>query len=113
MATDLTNLDEYCFPSVEQWLKAFRDAEMVITDSFHGTVFSIIYNKPFWVVLNDTRGVARFHSLLDKFGLANRIVENPNEIDWSAPIDWYLVNTIRKEFAEVSKSVFFSALNER
>ena len=39
-------------PSVEQWLRNFSDAEFIITDSFHGTVFSIIFNKPFDMSVN-------------------------------------------------------------
>ena len=108
---DLKHLDECTFPPVEQWLKSFRDAEMVITDSFHGTVFSIIYNKPFWVVLNNSRGAARFHSLLDKFGLTHRIVDSSNNVNWHESIDWQLVNAIREEFADFSKFLLFSALN--
>ncbi|MDE6091300.1 MAG: polysaccharide pyruvyl transferase family protein [Duncaniella sp.] len=110
---DLKYLDECTFPPVEQWLKSFRDAEMVITDSFHGTVFSIIYNKPFWVVVNNSRGATRFHSLLDKFGLTHRIVDSSKKINWLDPIDWQFVNTIRKEFTDFSKALLFSALNEK
>ena len=38
--------------SVEEWLALFRDSEYVITDSFHGTVFSIIFNKSFIFIVN-------------------------------------------------------------
>ena len=40
------------YPSVCKWLAGFRDASFVITDSFHGTVFSIIFNKPFICIAN-------------------------------------------------------------
>lgn len=60
-------------PPVENWLRAFMDAKFVITDSFHGTVFSIIFNKPFVVLGNQKRGLARFESLLDICGLHNRL----------------------------------------
>lgn len=74
--------------SVEEWLAMFRDAKFVITDSFHGSVFSIIFHKPFYSLVNSDRGASRFHSLLGKFGLSSRIItslpekENPN-INWS------------------------------
>lgn len=51
-------------PSVEQWLCAFRDARFVITDSYHGCVFSIIFNKPFVVLQNKDRGNTRIDTLL-------------------------------------------------
>lgn len=50
--------------SIEQWLRAFMDSEYVITDSYHGLVFSIIFNKPFYLLHNCFRGNARFESLL-------------------------------------------------
>ena len=42
----------------------FRDASYVVTDSFHGTVFSIIFDKEFKCLYNKSRGSARFESLL-------------------------------------------------
>lgn len=50
--------------SVQEWLAMFRDAEYVVTDSFHGTVFSIIFGKEFKCIYNENRGSARFESLL-------------------------------------------------
>lgn len=44
--------------SVEQWIRAFDDAEFVFTDSFHGCVFSIIFRKTFVVIENKERGNA-------------------------------------------------------
>ena len=41
------DIDQCVFPPVTDWLRGFMDAEYVVTDSFHGTVFSIIFNKPF------------------------------------------------------------------
>lgn len=63
------------YPTVPQWLRCFKDAKCVITDSFHGSVFSIIFNKPFVVFQNEWRGNARMESLLRSFGLEERLVE--------------------------------------
>ena len=41
--------------SIEAWLANFRDAVYVITDSFHGTAFSIIFKKDFFVYGNVNR----------------------------------------------------------
>lgn len=98
--------DDCTFPPVELWLQSFRDAEMVIADSFHGTVFSIIYNKPFWVLGNPGRGMARFHSLLKMFGLEKRLV-TPDKfatLDFDAPIDWRVVNARREQLKQKSLS---------
>ena len=61
-------------PPLEQWLRSFYDAELVITDSFHACVFSIIFGKPFICIGNKGRGSARFESLLSMFGLEDRLV---------------------------------------
>ena len=47
-----------------------------MTDSFHACVFSILFNKPFVVVGNASRGNTRFDSLLEMFELQNRKVES-------------------------------------
>lgn len=80
------------------------DAEMVFTDSFHGCVFSIIFNKPFWVIGNKDRGNARFDSLLKLFNLEERRVNinSLKNIDSKLQIDWDKVNTIKREWQEKS-----------
>lgn len=50
--------------TVPEWLAMFRDASYIVTDSFHGTVFSIIFGKDFKCLYNKSRGSARFDSLL-------------------------------------------------
>ena len=61
-------------PPIEDWLRGFRDAKFIITDSFHACVFSILFNKPFVVLSNEKRGKARLESLLAKFNLGERIL---------------------------------------
>ena len=61
-------------PPMEQWLRGFYDAEYVVTDSFHACVFSILFKKPFIVIANERRGLARIMSLLTVFGLEDRLV---------------------------------------
>lgn len=82
------------FPPVTQWLRSFMDAKMVFTDSFHGMAFSIIFNKPFWVLGNAQRGMSRFESLLGLFELQKRLItpERIDSIDWNEPIGWAKVN---------------------
>lgn len=98
------NIKDRIIPSPTKWLRAFMDAEMVFTDSFHGCVFSIIFNKPFWVIGNKERGNARFDSLLKQFNLESRRVDikEIDNIDLTTPIDWNKVNTIKKEWQEKS-----------
>lgn len=61
---------------VELWLSGFKHAKVIVTDSFHACVFSLIFNKPFIVILNEERGVDRFESLLSLFHQKHRIVKS-------------------------------------
>ena len=61
-------------PAVESWLQGFYYSDFIVTDSFHGCVFSIIFNKPFIVLGNKNRGISRFKTLLENFGLENRML---------------------------------------
>lgn len=64
------------YRSVEEWLWEIKNADFVITDSFHGMVFSILFKKQFLVIGNPQRGMARFSSLLDLLGLQSRLLSS-------------------------------------
>lgn len=74
------HLEDYKMPAVQDWLASFANAEFILTDSFHGMVFSIIFNKPFLVIVNKERGSARFESLLNEVDLGHRIIYEFSEI---------------------------------
>jgi hypothetical protein len=92
------------YPSVSKWLAGFRDASFVITDSFHGTVFSIIFNKPFVCIANKERGLSRFTSLLKIFGLENRLIFSKEGLSDRIleDIDYNKVNAIKLKWQEKS-----------
>ena len=83
---------------VENWLSEIADCKLLITDSFHGTCFAIIFNKPFICVINKERGGERFISLLNTFGIPDHYIENPSEInnrdDLFQPLDYTNINLI-------------------
>lgn len=90
--------ESYVFPKVESWIECFQKCDFVITDSFHGCVFSIIFNKPFIAIANIDRGKTRFDSLLDLFGLNDRLFSSISKINIEMikkEIDWKRVNKIR------------------
>lgn len=102
-------LKERIQPSVEQWLRNFYEAEFVITDSFHACVFAIIFEKPFIVIGNSYRGMARFTSLLDIFKLKDRLYTN-NKVTSIREIDWLQTASILNEKREYAYT-FLSQLN--
>lgn len=88
-------------PSIEQWIRGFYDAELVITDSFHACVFSILFKKPFIVYGNKNRGLTRFNSLLESMGLKNNLILNLNEYDNNK--DYSINNESLKKLSDLRK----------
>ncbi|MGL4672846.1 MAG: polysaccharide pyruvyl transferase family protein [Cetobacterium sp.] len=76
-----------------------KDAELVITDSFHCTVFSLIFNKKFVVVANPERGAARLENLLGIVGLRDRFFTDIKDVLKSGILD----KTI--DYVEVEKKL--------
>ena len=107
-------IEDCVFPGVTTWLRAFMDADMTIVDSFHGMVFSIIFNKPFWAIGNASRGMSRFTSLLKMFHLEDRLLDadHLDDVDFSKPIDWTKVNGILEENRRECKSMLLDILKK-
>lgn len=107
-------LDDCIFPPVTDWLRGFMDAEYVVTDSFHGCVFSIIFNKPFIAIGNADRGMVRFTSLLKYFELESRLIDSSNEITCGLidkKIDFIRVNEILQQGKQKSCALLSDALS--
>lgn len=75
-----------------EFLGLFRDASFVCTNSFHGTVFSVQFQKPFFTAVSPRELAApetsRTFSLLSRLGLTERIVGKGDTADLKAPVDW-------------------------
>lgn len=65
--------------TVKEWLYLYKNALYVLTDSFHGTCFSIIFKKKFISMRNNGRGGSRFPFLLGTFGLMDYMIEKPED----------------------------------
>lgn len=103
--TGVLNLNKQ-IDSIEEWLASIKNSDFIITDSFHGTVFSIIYNKSFITFSNESRGNARFKSLLNSLGLENRLVDYrfPTDVKriLNEEIKWEKVNNQLSKLREES-----------
>ena len=106
-----TDSNQCCFLRVTQWIKAISESQMVITDSFHGAVFCIIFNKPFWVVANQERGLDRLTSLLGEFGLEDRIISQVYDIKQSQLINWEKVNATKRALRKKSIEFLLESLS--
>lgn len=105
-------LEERIVPPIENWIKGFRDAKFVITDSFHACVFSILFHKPFIVYGNKGRGLARFQSLLSMFGLNDRLITSANDFKRKRmnEIDWVKIDTDIEKYKNISKTFLLENL---
>lgn len=117
---DMININhdskQIVIPSVELWIKSFRDADFIFTDSFHGCVFSIIYNKPFIVIANKKRGIARFETLLNLFKLEDRIIYSKEDLNRDLiykKINWEEIETIKNSKRQESIEFLKKALNKK
>lgn len=98
----------YLFKSVNKWLSYIKSSEIVITDSFHCTVFSIIFRKKFVCLANKHRGVTRLENLLKLLHLENRLIFNIKQLNekiLDADINYDKVEQILS--AEKNKSINF------
>lgn len=111
------NIADFVYPNPSEWLRGFQDAKFVVTDSFHGIIFSILHNIPFITIGNKNRGLSRFESLLNMFALMDRLML---DIDGatvdnliSKEIDWQRVNKKLEEERDKAKEFLANVLSER
>ncbi len=98
--------------SVDYWLRSMRDAEFVITDSFHACVFSIINHKEFFIYGNNSGGLSRFESLLDDFKIKGRYITNSHQLILPLPsLDYNDIDSILTQRKEYSINFIESSLN--
>lgn len=85
--------DEVVVPTPFEVLSCFRDAACVVTDTFHGSVFAIKYNKPFCTIIRNMNS-QKLSCLLKQFGLEDRIVNDVSRMQTilDTPIDYLPVD---------------------
>ena len=69
----MTVTDSGC--SIEEWLTTIKNASYVITDSYHGSLFSIILEKQFQSFINKKRGADRFYTLFKRLGIQDSLLD--------------------------------------
>lgn len=100
----------YQTASPRDFVNYIANAEYVVTTSFHGTAFSLIFNVPFYTLLLGDNFDSRSSSLLKMVGLENRLVFPENDVNVE-PIDFTLCNVKIKELISNSKKYLERALN--
>lgn len=97
-AENLNHYEKFETPTVQDWLRLYRDADYVVTNSFHGTVFAILMQKKFIALPLSGKSAGmngRLTSLLEKLNLRERLLTiggNDFRHVIDAPIDWESVS---------------------
>ena len=96
--------NKYQTASPEMFLRLIKHATCIVTTSFHGTAFSVIFNKPFYtLLLNDGRD-SRSLSLLESLGLSERAI-SIEDVPTFSSVDFseanIKLNQIRKDSAKI------------
>lgn len=105
-----------CGPS--DFLKLFHDATFICTDSFHGTAFSVNYNKPFYSFCrrgyNDkTSYLSRIRDLLDILGLSERLIYPNSKVEYYIPLmDYSFANSVLEDERTKSMDFLNNALSD-
>lgn len=82
------------FIKIEEWLYSIASSDIVVTDSFHATVFAIIFERPFLVFISAESKEARISNLLISLGISLDRIKRPGEIidmDALSPVDFVAV----------------------
>ena len=105
----LLHQSEFQCASPEEFVGYFKHASYVVTTSFHGTAFSIIFNRPFYTVMINKNIDTRSSALLNSLSLSERLIKNEanailSEIDYTRP------NKLLTSLQESSKAFLENAL---
>lgn len=88
--------------SPNEFLGYIKNASFVVAVSFHGTVFSILFHKSFYTVLSGQPSDVRYHELLLKTGLHERLIKGiPQEI---SDVDFLTFDERREDYVSYSKA---------
>lgn len=105
-ARKVTYITYSCGPS--EFLNLMKNAESIVTNSYHGCAFSLIFHKDFYCIPHTKRGV-RMIDLMHSLHLENRIVRD-RDFEVQPPIDYEATERIRGEMAEESFGYLRNAL---
>ena len=95
----------------QDFLSYINHASMVVTSSFHGTVFSILFKKVFFSVIPDNKSNERISDLLISLGLEDRIVNENKDIHLLNSIDYNYVDKKMSQLREYTLSFLIQSMN--
>lgn len=94
----------------DDFLRYVSEAAFIVTNSFHGTAFSILYQRPFFTLMNGTDGDLRMQTMLDGLWLSHRAVcAEVRDVNYSV-IDWLDVHNRLEQMRQRAISFLKGAL---
>lgn len=103
-------------PPMELWLKGFRDAELVVTNSFHGMMFSIINNTDFLIIGRKDGGLSRIKDFMDEYGIQGRLIDEDDldsfDLKKIKPLNWKSINQKLQETRKYSGEWLLHAIDK-
>ena len=106
-----------CQYAPDEWLNHYKYADYVFTNTFHGTVFSIIFRKQFSVMLQkgtNEKQNERLSSVLNMFGLQDRVLQHGQNIKdvIDRPVDWDYVEKVKTKWRMKTDDFFGKILTK-
>ncbi len=104
---------KYLLQTPVNWISSIGESSCIVTDSYHGMLFAIIFRKPFITVGNQKRGQDRFESVLKLLELERQMVPNFEKLDESllSDINWKLVEAKIESLINDSQDFLAQELN--
>lgn len=93
-----------------EFLKLIDKAKLVITDSYHGTLFSINFNKNFYYFSDPEKNEIRIVEVLKRLGLMERMISGEGKFEMDKPIEYGAVTKRLRPFREQSRQYLADAL---
>lgn len=104
--------DDYVLASPLEVLAYIGHADYVLTDTFHGTVFSMVNQVPFGTFIRESNQ-QKLSSLLRQFGLEDREIKNPMDLDrfFQKPIDYEALQRKLQKERTAAMTYLYSSLD--
>ena len=94
----------------EEFVETIRNAACVVTTSFHGTAFSVIFNRPFYTIALNDGADSRSSSLLCSLGLEDRLI-SANDLPKFSPINYSNSNKKLEILRRESFNFIYNSIN--
>ena len=108
-----------CELTIEEWVQKIREADIVLTNSFHGTIFSVNFHVPVISLAKldvsiDSAGNRRMYSFLNEINMQDYLIR---EIRWKKidelityNVDWNKVDDYINRMRAISKAFLIDAI---